>query len=137
MSPFPTSRTRYSASVLLAAAGFAVVAGVMCGIEGWGENRIAGLAFLTLGFALGIAGVARTGGEGTFGSNSGGRARVIAGLMLLHVLAAVYYCSAAARVGGLKASKVGRKRMSRFITPIQTESLPVLALAAALQSTMT
>ena len=45
--------------------------------------------------------------------------------------------SASARVGGLKASKVRRKRTSRFSTPIQTESAPVLGLEAALQSTIT
>jgi hypothetical protein len=45
--------------------------------------------------------------------------------------------SAAPRVGGLWLSKAMRKRTSRFSTPTQMESAPVVGLEAALQSTMT
>ncbi len=92
MSPPTASTRRFSSRALLAASGFAVVAGVMCGIEGWGESLVAGLGFLTLGFALGIAGVARAGGGPEAGTEPAFRKRIIAGLMLLHVVAAVYYC---------------------------------------------
>jgi hypothetical protein len=50
---------------------------------------------------------------------------------------AVSLASASWRVAGLKLSKVSRNRTSRFITPIHTESAPVVGLAAALQSTIT
>jgi hypothetical protein len=83
---------RFSPRALLSAAGFAVVAGVMCGIEGWGESRVAGLGLLTLGLALGIAGVARSGGQEEAATQPAYRRRVIAALMLLHVIGAVYYC---------------------------------------------
>ncbi len=45
--------------------------------------------------------------------------------------------SASRRVGVLWDSKVKRKRTSRFSTPIQMESAPVVFLFAALQSTIT
>jgi hypothetical protein len=45
--------------------------------------------------------------------------------------------SAAARVGGLCDSNAMRKRTSRFSTPTQMESEPVVGFEAALQSTMT
>jgi hypothetical protein len=47
------------------------------------------------------------------------------------------FSSAALRVCRLKASNARRKRMSRRMTPIQTESLPTLGAEAALQSTIT
>ncbi len=64
----------------------------MCGIEGWGESLIAGLGFLTLAVALGIASMARA-GSGTQASRElANSKRIVATLMALHALAAVYYC---------------------------------------------
>ncbi len=88
-----------SSSALLCGAGFAVMAGLMCGVVGWGDNLLAGLSFLTLGLVLGLAGFMRT-TKSSLLFVKGNRARtpvkngmwVVAVLMMVHVVFAVSYC---------------------------------------------
>jgi hypothetical protein len=97
MAKVPGAPGERNSAAMFLLAGFAVMAGLMCGIEGWGDCRPVGLAWITLGMILGVAGLVRMDGEICRESRErGGRGRrwLLAGLMVLHLVAAVAYCRA-------------------------------------------